>query len=84
MKTKCKFCNKRYAKQQSWKTEEEKDLCLKCYSWYKYIKEVKRGINDQLKNHLGIKDKEVMILIKDKKSISTNIECIFCEYRLKN
>ena len=83
-KKKCKFCGKRYAKQEDWKTEQEKELCLKCYSWYKYVKDMKDGLNDQLKHHLGVKDKEIIISIRDKNSLKQDIKCIFCEHRLKN
>ena len=83
-KKKCKFCGKRYVKQKEWKTEEENELCLKCYSWYKYIRDIKEGMNNQLKYHLGIKDKEIRISIVDKKGITSEMKCLFCKHYLKS
>ena len=60
-KKKCLFCEKRYAVQQNWKTEEEKKFCFTCYVTIKYITNLEKELTRELHDR-GIKKRCVDIL----------------------
>ena len=47
---KCILCKIRIAKQQIWKTPEERKYCLTCWTVLEMIKTMENALNEELKN----------------------------------
>ena len=44
---KCKLCKTRYARQQDWKTEREKEICFTCYIKEAFIQKLELSPRDE-------------------------------------
>lgn len=77
MKTKCKMCQKRYARPKEWMSEEEQQYCFSCWTFLTYCSEIEKFMTDQL-HRLGLKDKMAEIFFsKDDTDTKRLLEAIY-------